>query len=210
MWIRALLLLAAAPFAKERDSLFVSQQQEFAYIAECGKKSSGPLSETLLVLTDGLVSPDFGPSFFDKLRLLEEKKYTGELLETGENGEIRFTAHLLNGVPDGHVHGYYSDGTEAFKAYFEKGKKIGIHIAFHPKREGAQRSLEGMARLLVYSREGELYGAQYGFDYRGDLIVKANYRKGVLHGVKTLIAEEYVREELYKNGKGKKENEQLK
>jgi len=181
---------------------WTTPEKEEEIILACGKKPIAPLSEALRDLIQDISDQTFDQAFFDKIIQAESKKLTGEYVDHWENGKLKIKALFLNGKVDGHVHGWYSDGTEAFKAFFYENKKVGIHIAFYPEGHPRRCSI-GIARLHCYNFEGQLDGRQEASKYDGGLKALITYTHGVLDGKIVLYNEDRkcVKDEFYENGK---------
>ncbi len=61
---------------------------------------------------------------------MERTQDSAEYLEYWDDGQIKVKAAFKNGWADGHVHGWYKSGCDAFKAYFNEGIKQRVHFAF--------------------------------------------------------------------------------
>jgi len=177
-------------------------EQEEAIVDACGKKPSAPLSEALQELIQGISDQTFGKDLFEKIIALEKKKFTGEFVDFWENGQCKIKTIFKEGKVDGHVHGWFPDGNEAFKGFFYENTKAGVHIAFFPK--GApRRSYSGIARIFSYNYEGLFDGAQESSKYDGKLKSYITYKHGGLHGSKILYNQERkcIKDEFYEDGK---------
>jgi hypothetical protein len=160
-------------------------QQEEAIVDACAKKPSAPLSEALFELIQGISDQTFEKDFFEKILALEKKKFTGEFVEHWENGQYKIKANFKDGKVDGHVHGWFSDGNEAFKGFFYENTKAGVHIAFYPK--GAPRDS----------------GKQKSLYYDGNLKTLVTFEHGISHGTRVLYNQnsKCIKDEFYEDGK---------
>ncbi len=177
-------------------------EQEEAIVNACGSKPSAPLSEALQELIQGISDQTFGKDLFEEIVALEKKKFTGEFVDFWENGQCKIKVIFKDGKVDGHVHGWFPDGDEAFKGFFYENTKAGIHIAFFPK--GAPRWLyNGTARILSYNYEGQLDGRQVSSEYDGKLKTIFKYKHSVLDGSYVMYNKERncIKDEFYENGK---------
>ena len=177
-------------------------EEEVKILTACGEKTHAPLSEALPELIQGISDQTFDKDFMKKIAEAEAKKFTGEYVDHWENGGLKIKAYFKEGKVDGHVHGWFSDGAEAFKAFFYENQKVGIHIAFYPK--GApRRHFMGLARIVCYNFEGRLDGEQVSSYYDANLKVLLRYKNGILHGKKSLCWNnpECDKEEIYEDGK---------
>jgi len=196
------LLLGVFPLHSEKVQPWTTPEKEEAVVTEAEKKTCAPLSEALYQLIEGISDETFDKAFFDKIVQKEEEKVTGEYTDHWENGQLKIKASFKEGKVDGHVHGWFSDGEEAFKAFFYENKKAGIHIAFHPC--GAPRRCHvGIARLLSYNFEGQLHGEQRSKEYGGRLKTLITYKLGILDGSTSMydLERRCVRDEFYEDGK---------
>ena len=88
---------------------------------------------------------------------MEKAQHSGEYTEYWSNGQIKVKAAFKNGLADGHIHGWYENGCDAFKAYFSEGIKQGSHMAFFPpKRCGGPTVNYG--RIFSYNEQGKSHG----------------------------------------------------
>jgi|GEM_PF-1670541 len=167
----------------------------------CGKTTKAPLSEALELLIRGISDKTFGKEFLSKIIQAEAKKFTGEYLDHWENGQLKIRAYFKEGKVDGHVHGWFDDGQEAFKAFFYENLKVGTHIAFNPY--GPRRSMAGIARLMTYDFDGLLDGEQDSSEYSGRLKTHICYKHGALHGSRIMYNQDRkcIRDEFYETGK---------
>ncbi len=113
------------------------------------------LSGAIRELIIGVTEPYFGESLLEKIAEMERTRlYIGEFIEYWDNGQIKVKAAFKNGWADGHIHGWYENGYDAFKGYFSEGIKQGIHMAFFPpKRNGGPLVNEGRLFFHIMRRE---------------------------------------------------------
>ena len=149
----------------------------------------------LTQLTQGICESTFDKGFLKSLNGVD-----GDVRQYWENGQLKFKATFIKGMPEGHFHAYYPNGADAFKGHIENGKKVGIHIAFFPGKPESTRSKKG--RILSYNLKGQLNGSQMTSYSRGNLKAFAVYSDGVLDGqVQTLDPQgRYTEDLLFKKG----------
>ena len=166
-----------------------------------GMKPITPLSDALPLLIKGISDNYFGKDLINKISQTESNHFTGIFIDHWENGQKKITAPFKNGKVDGHLHGWYPDGQEAFKGFFYENKKVGIHIAFYPNGV-PRRAGSGIARLLTY-HNGNLDNQQMSCYYDGYLKTIAFYNNGFLDGPKELYFQDGkpIKKERYENGK---------
>ncbi|MCI0382423.1 MAG: hypothetical protein L0207_05170 [Chlamydiae bacterium] len=184
-------------------NFIISPGQEQELLGIDGKNvSPRTLLAAIKELIGGISDTYFGEEFFKKIAKAQGEKSTGEYEERWENGQIKIKAFFKNGFVDGHLHGWYSDGQDAFKGYFKEGKKLGIHIAFYPPGEG-RRASDPIARVLTFSEEGKIDDEQTVLFPDGRLKALITYKNGVLDGQTILLDEEgkRIKEWTYKKGK---------
>jgi len=166
-------------------------------------ESTGPqkLSVAISELMQDLSPADFGEDFLKKIAEAEKTHTSGEYIEHWPNGQIKIKAAFKNGYADGHIHGWYANGKEAFKGFFKEGIKLGIHISFRDTKP--QRTSSQAALILVYNEQGQLHGEQITAYHEGSLESLTTYKNGVLHGQKiwSNIEGRRLQEWLYENGK---------
>lgn len=181
---------------------WTTPQQEEEIILEAGKTTHQPLSEALSHLIKGISDQTFNQEFFSRIKKLEKEQYTGEYTEKWENGQLKIQVQFKNGKVDGHVHGWFDDGIEAFKAFFYENKKAGIHIAFYPVGLPRRQS-GGIARLLCYDMEGKLDYHQEASHYDGRLKLIMRYVSGIREGKSGMYDAEgkCLKKEEYRDGK---------
>ena len=137
------------------------------------------LVDAVQEMTEGLVDSYFGKEFIDKLREAITKNQSGEYIEYWENGALKVKLPYKNGKPDGHLPGWYDNGRDAFKGFFKEGIKQGTHITFFrtEPREHAKK-----AYIHSYSENGLLNGGQETYHPTGDLWIVIEYENGRAEG----------------------------
>jgi antitoxin component YwqK of YwqJK toxin-antitoxin module len=128
----------------------------------------------------GIAEKYFDEDFFARIAAKEKESSDGEYIEYWPNGELKVKVQWKNGKPDGHMHGWYPNCLEAFKAYFKEGLKQGIHLSFLPVEWRAYSGF--IMKCYSYNEKGQLHGEQ---DIRypgGQLKASIHYRNGILHG----------------------------
>lgn len=188
----------------------ITPEKEYELIEACGKKTTVTLAEALQELTVNVTEPVFGPDFIKHVSALEKTQKDGEYIEKWPNGNVKLRVGFKNGKPDGHFHGYYENGIEAFKGFFKEGLKQGIHMAFFPNEPDR---LSRYGRIISYNFEGQLDGEQTGYyadRKKGLLKTLATYKKGKPDGHLEMIFENKAVWRDYKNGKLLKTGERLK
>jgi hypothetical protein len=144
-------------------------------------QSKMTLSAAIRELISGVTEPFFGEDMLIKITDMERSLNSGEYIEYWDNGQIKVKAAFKNGWADGHIHGWYENGYDAFKGHFQEGIKQGVHMAFFPpKRAGGP--LCNVARLLSYDEKGQPYGRQDTSYAQGGLESFMDYKNGVING----------------------------
>lgn len=115
------------------------------------------LPEQIGQLIGGVCDEYFGEEFLEELALEVQEACTQEYCDYWESGQMKARIPMRNGRVEGHMHGWYPDGTTAFKGYYVKGKRVGIQLACYPKKEGMKQAV---GRLLEYDKKGRLHGTQ--------------------------------------------------
>lgn len=196
--LRILTLLLWGPLLySEPVQKPISADEEVEVIKTFGATTHAPLSATLRLLLKGVSDATFDEAFLKKIEAAEKKRFTGEYTDAWANGQLKIKAFFKNGKVDGHVHGWYENGNEAFKAFFYENKKVGIHLAFdHSGRTSP-------VRRIRYNLDGQLDGHQETTHQIGALKVLMEYKKGVLDGRFVLVPEmdKCTMRADYKNGK---------
>lgn len=160
------------------------------------------LSEAIRELISGITDPYFICDTLEKIAEMEKGQNSGEYIEHWSNGQTKVKAAFKNGLADGHIHGWYENGYDAFKGHFCEGIKQGIHIAFFPpKREGGPSVNYG--RVLIYNDHGKPDGKQLTEYPTGNLESSARYKNGILHGQVNIYGDKdigLIEKRIYENG----------
>ncbi len=132
-------------------------------------------------IVDGLIDSYFKKDFFDRVSAELKKNPTGEgeYLEYWNNGTLKARLPYKDGKAHGHLHGWYDNGCDAFKGFFENGMKQGIHITFfHKEPDEHQRK----SRLLIFNKKGMLNGDIRVYHPTGRLWFAIEYENGKANG----------------------------
>jgi hypothetical protein len=165
-----------------------------------------PVPETFSQAVRELIShgaeSQFGADFLAKIAEAENNSIDGEYIEKWGNGQIKFCGSFQNKFAEGHIHGWYSDGRDAFKGYFKNGIKAGIHITFLPS--GPRVHSNAHDRVLAFDEKGRLDGDQWLNDPDDHFKAYVHYAHGVREGKAEMLDAEsknyyYV---MYKKGQG--------
>jgi hypothetical protein len=159
------------------------------------------LSEGIRELIAGVGDMHFEDTL-QKIADREKNQQDGEYVEYWDNGQIKIKAAIKNGWAEGHVHGWYQTGCDAFKAYFNEGIKQGVHFAFFPIKSVSP----GMnhQRVLRYNEKGQAHGDQDTSYTPISLESFMHYNNGVLDGDMKLYGEHHsglLEERTYAKGK---------
>lgn len=197
-----LLFLYSNAFCDETKPSILMQECEL--IESYDRNSDQLLSSVIRQLVAGVADKDFDEALIQRIAKKEKESSEGEYIEYWENGQMKVRASWKNGRPEGHIHGWYSNGEHAFKGYFKEGKKLGIHIVFYSTE--ACRSNEPIARLYSYNEKGRLSGEQEtDYPNTGNLKAELNFYDGRLHGEQFLwgpeIGKGSIEERKYDHGK---------
>ena len=161
------------------------------------------LSEAIRELIVGVTDPYFVNDTLEKIASMERTQNTGEYVEYWDNGQIKVSAAFKNGWADGHIHGWYENGYDAFKGYFSEGIKQGVHMVFFPpQRCGKPFVNEG--RLLSYDEIGKPHGSQQTCYPKRGLESFMKYNHGTIDGKMGIYADDYnglLEERKYERGK---------
>lgn len=161
------------------------------------------LSEAIRELILGVTDPYFIHDTLKKIAEMEKIQNSGEYVEYWSNGQIKVKAAFKNKLADGHIHGWYENGYDAFKGNFCEGIKQGIHIAFFPpSRCGGPYVNDG--RILIYNEQGEPHCKQLTKYPTGHLESIMRYKNGVLDGEMTIYGDmntNLIEQRTYENGK---------
>jgi hypothetical protein len=132
-------------------------------------------------MVDGLIDDAFEATFFERMKAAIKNNPKGEGLYTDywSNGALKCKIPYKDGKADGHLHGWYDNGLDAFKGYFKEGVKQGFHITFY-RIEPSGHVNE--ARLLAYNEKGQLDGESTRNHKTGGLWITAEYENGKFNG----------------------------
>ncbi len=197
-----IFLMSTLVFGEKIERFLYSPEKEAEMLAACGQKEKVSFSEALRELLPGIAEHYFDEKYFQKIAKLEEEKFDGEYIDKWENGQMRTKVTFKNGIPDGHFHGWYPNGGEAFKGYLDEGKKRGIHISFFYE-DPVYYTSSPIGRLLYYNEKGQLHGNLESCYPRGRLKAFVQYYNGEKDGKLLLYNSEYdlYFEKYYKVGK---------
>ncbi len=139
------------------------------------------LTNAVQEMVEGFIDPYFGKEFFEKIREAIKMQPTGdgEYIEYWENGVMKVKLPYKGGKPNGHLHGWYDNGRDAFKGFFKEGVKQGVHITFYRTEEKEHTK---KARLIVYNDQGQLDGEQSRNHSMGHLWIAIKYENGKAQG----------------------------
>ena len=201
-----IFLFILAPFlllAEKTVPQFTTPEEEYRILLQNGKTTHAPLSKALKELITGIGDRYFDETFFQKLEEAEATQFDGEYLDRWPSGQLKIKAIYKNGKVDGHVHGWYEDGLEAFKAFFYEEMKVGIHIAFFPYEGPYRRWSEAVARLINYNLKSQLDEKQLSNYYDGRLKSYIIYKKSLQNGELSFYdaSRQCLRKESYKKGR---------
>ncbi len=137
------------------------------------------LANAVQEMTEGFIDDYFGKEFIEKIREGIKKDPTGEYVEYWENGNLKVKLPYKDGKPNGHIHGWYDNGRDAFKGFFNQGVKQGIHITFYrtEEKEHAKK-----ARHFIYNEQGYLDGDQRRNYPNGNLWISVEFINGKANG----------------------------
>ncbi len=186
----------------KQEELILAQYgsgDELKILALSSSNFCNSVAEAIRERIKGVAEKYFDEEFFKKIAAKELESSTGEYTEYWPNGELKVKVQWKNGKPDGHMHGWYPDCTEAFKGYFKEGLKQGCHMTFFPYETSGR-----LAATYYYNAAGQLHGEQ-ATRYLGGWGLKASvpYQNGLLHGKVSLWRAEggSLREWEYDQGK---------
>ena len=139
------------------------------------------LDNAIHEMVDGLIDDYFDEAFFGRLQtaLSKQPKGEGEYIECWKNGQLKVSLPFKDGKAHGHLHGWYDNGVDAFKAYFTEGVKQGIHITFF-RTESEQHMND--AQILTFNGTGVIDGKQYKSHPTGNLWIVITYENGIVNG----------------------------
>ncbi len=132
-------------------------------------------------MVDGLIDEVFEATFFERIKveMKNNSKEEGVYTEYWPNGVLKCKLPYKDGKADGHLHGWYDNGLDAFKGHFKEGVKQGFHITFY-RIEPSGHVNE--ARLLAYNEKGQLDGESIRNHKTGGLWIAAEYENGKFNG----------------------------
>lgn len=166
------------------DLTHITPGQELAALGVTPSSEAQPLPFDLGELIGGLCDAAFGEDFLVQLDKWVSLYPEGEYIEFWDNKQIKAKIPYKNGVAEGHIHGWYKDGKDAFKGFYVEGKRVGIQMAFYPSEVGKGQDPYG--RVLIYDTHGRLDGEQITRSPEGHLIAHIPYKEGVPHGAVSL------------------------
>jgi len=114
-------------------------------------------------LTVGINDDYFDKAFIERIKKQVQKTPTGTYEEYWKNGALKVRLPYKNGMPHGHIHGWYDNGLDAFKGFYDEGVKQGIHIAFFSIYSFEGYKFADEAKIITYNNQGELDGEQRNF-----------------------------------------------
>ncbi len=171
-----LSLLAAEPMVVDSPKEITSEWESKVFGIRHGVTDLvGAVEE----MVEGLTGTDFGEQFLNRLRDHVQKEPTGEYVEYWSNGTLKAKIPYKDGKPNGHVHGWYDNGVDAFKGFFKEGIKQGIHISFY--RKDPVQNLKKI-HMLTYNENGLLDGYQTTNHPTGNLWIAIKYVNGKAEG----------------------------
>jgi antitoxin component YwqK of YwqJK toxin-antitoxin module len=169
------------------------------------------LQEALREQINGVEDPYFNEEFIEKVVEAAKNSPAGEYIDYFSDGKIRVRVPYRNGFINGHVHGWYDSGADAFKGHYKDGIRQGIHMTFFYEKDGNYGG--NYQRILFYNDEGLLHGVQSTHYSSSEMESSLHYNRGVLDGnsglyenkyvppIRTYIKRSYMAEErLYRNG----------
>ena len=145
------------------------------------KSDVAELDTAVHEMVDGLIDEVFEATFFERIKaaIKNNPKGEGVYTEYWPNGVLKCKLPYKDGKADGHLHGWYDNGLDAFKGYFKEGVKQGFHITFY-RIEPSGHVNE--ARLLAYNEKGQLDGESIRNHKTGGLWIAAEYENGKFNG----------------------------
>ena len=151
----------------------------FAKYKTNGLKLSQAIEELVSTYSPGTFQEDI-----QKIIEKEKKEQNGDYISHWPSGQIKVQGSFKNGLAEGHFHGYYEDGSDAFKGFFKEGTKQGVHLAFFAP--GNTRSGgNSLGLVLVFNEKGKLHGNQI-MEHAGAYIAAiAIYKNGILKKLDT-------------------------
>ena len=151
----------------------------FAKYKTNGLKLSQAIEELVNTYSPGTFQEDI-QQIIEK----EKKEQNGDYISHWPSGQIKVQGSFKNDLAEGHFHGYYEDGSDAFKGFFKEGIKQGVHLAFFaPGNTRCEGNSLGL--VLVFNEKGKLHGDQI-MDHASSYIAAiATYKNGVLKKLHT-------------------------
>jgi antitoxin component YwqK of YwqJK toxin-antitoxin module len=145
------------------------------------KSEVAELDTAVHEMVDGLIDDAFEATFFERMKaeIKNNPKGEGMYTECWPNGALKCKLPYKDRKADGHLHGWYDNGLDAFKGYFKEGVKQGFHITFY-RIEPSGHVNE--ARLLAYNEKGQLDGESIRNHKTGGLWIAAEYENGKFNG----------------------------
>jgi antitoxin component YwqK of YwqJK toxin-antitoxin module len=153
-------------------------------------------------LISGITDPYFIHDTLEKITEMEKSQKSGEYVEYWKNGQMKIRAAFKNGRADGHIHGWYENGCDAFKGHFCEGVKQGIHMAFFPPARGNGPTVN-YGRFLIYDETGKPHGEQITSYLSGHLETITRYKNGLLEGETGIYADKgkgLIEKRIYEKG----------
>jgi hypothetical protein len=136
------------------------------------------VQEMVGVLIDATFDKEFIARITEVIK--KQPKGEGEYTEYWENGKLKARLPFKDGKANGHLHGWYDNGLDAFKGYFTAGVKQGIHITFYKTEPNENQE---KARLLIFDLKGKLDGTIRTYHQTGDLWIFIEYVNGKVKGL---------------------------
>lgn len=167
------------------------------------KYNAATLDNAVKEMTEGLIDDTFDKAFIARIKdaIKKHPTGTGEYVEYWNCGRIKARLPYKDGKPNGHLHGWYLNGNDAFKGYFQEGLKQGTHITFFCSKDlrssgearilrfNEEGRLNGKQRLwhrtnwlwlAIYYKDGKACGALEAWDDKGTYLLGAQYKKNIL------------------------------
>jgi antitoxin component YwqK of YwqJK toxin-antitoxin module len=148
------------------------------------------IDQALREQMDGVEDPYFNEALIAKVVELAKNNKAGEYIDYYPDGKMRVRIPYKNGFLDGHVHGWYDSGADAFKGHYKEGLRQGIHITFFYDKDGGEST--DYQRILVYDNEGLLHGVQSTHYSSHEMESALKYKHGVLDGACEFYENKYV------------------
>ena len=135
------------------------------------------LDNAVQEMVGGLIDEVFDKEFIARIAevIKKQPKGEGEYTEYWENGTLKARLPFKDGKANGHLHGWYDNGLDAFKGYFTAGVKQGIHITFFKTEPNENQE---KARLLIFDLKGKLDGEIFTLHPSGRLCLMTRYSHG--------------------------------